>query len=99
MLSILIAYLCSFGNFNEGNGGRREEPKPTSSGLSNLAVVPSLTLIDNSHCPPRIFDRGDLLGTGGFAKVYKVTERATGDKCADKVINKETDPSLRKQMG
>ena len=51
--------------------------------------MPSLTLIDKSHCPPRIFDRGELLGTGGFAKVYKVTERSSGDKYADKVINKE----------
>ena len=45
--------------------------------------------MDTSRVPPRIFDRGDLLGTGGFAKVYRVVERNTSAHYADKVINKD----------
>ena len=45
--------------------------------------------MDTSRVPPRIFDRGDLLGTGGFAKVYRVVERSTSTQFADKVINKD----------
>jgi len=78
----------------KGMVGKREEPKP-SNAKSNInsaiamSVVPSLTLIDKSQSPPRIFDRGELLGTGGFAKVYKVVERKSNKSFADKVINKE----------
>ena len=36
----------------------------------------------------RRYSRGDLLGTGGFAKVYHVKEVNTGEEFADKVINK-----------
>ena len=46
-------------------------------------------LIDKSQTPHRTFDRGELLGTGGFAKVFKVVERTSGESFADKVINKE----------
>ena len=45
-------------------------------------------LKDFSRDPPRIFHRGNLLGTGGFAKVFLVSEEATKESWADKVISK-----------
>ena len=51
--------------------------------------VPDLVLIDKTRHPPRLYERGKMLGKGGFAKVYSVTERSTGLYFADKVINKE----------
>ena len=47
--------------------------------------------------PSRILDKrarqefvvGALLGTGGFAKVFSVTNSRTGEACADKVIEKK----------
>jgi len=47
--------------------------------------------------PSRIVDKkarqeflvGALLGTGGFAKVFLVTNSSTGEACADKVIDKK----------
>ena len=36
-----------------------------------------------------LYERGNFLGKGGFAKVYSVTERSSGLYFADKVINKE----------
>ena len=51
--------------------------------------VPDLVLVDKTRYPPRLYERGKLLGKGGFARVYSVTERSTGRYLADKVINKE----------
>ena len=73
---------------------RRDQVKPkkvlsSPNQISGANIVPALTLMDTSRVPPRIFDRGDLLGTGGFAKVYRVVERTTSTHFADKVINKE----------
>jgi len=84
-------------NSCKGVSGKREEPKPSNANINSgnnksalaMSVVPSLTILDKSHSPPRIFDRGELLGTGGFAKVYKVVERSSNKSFADKVINKE----------
>ena len=47
--------------------------------------------------PSRILDKrarqefavGALLGTGGFAKVFSVTNSRSGEACADKVIKKK----------
>ena len=60
-----------------------EKPTPPS------VEVPDLILFDKTRLPPRLYERGNLLGKGGFAKVYSVTERSTGLYYADKVINKE----------
>ena len=73
---------------------RRDQAKPkkvlsSPSQPSVANIVPALTLMDTSRVPPRIFDRGDLLGTGGFARVYRVVERSTSTQFADKVINKD----------
>ena len=46
-------------------------------------------LTDRSKKPPRLYERGNSLGSGGFAKVYSVTERSTGIHFADKVIIKD----------
>ena len=59
--------------------------------------VPSLVLLDNSQSPPRVFERGELLGSGGFARVYSITDRSTGIHFADKVINKEGFPLSKKR--
>ena len=59
--------------------------------------VPSLVLVDNSQSPPRVFERGEFLGSGGFARVYSITDRSTGIHFADKVINKEGFPLSKKQ--
>jgi len=76
-------------NLARGNDSKKEDVVKSSSTASSMSVVPSLVLIDKSQVPARIFHRGELLGSGGFAKVYKVTERASGQTFADKVINKE----------
>jgi len=73
---------------------RRDQAKPkkvlsSPSHPSGANMIPALTLMDTSRVPPRIFDRGDLLGSGGFAKVYRVVERNTSAHYADKVINKD----------
>ena len=47
-----------------------------------------LVLIDSTTDPPRKFHLGHLLGTGGFAKVFQVTEELTRETFADKVISK-----------
>ena len=77
---------------SEGLTGRRENQRKKatqSSSSTPMSIVPALVLIDKSRSPPRYFDRGELLGTGGFAKVYRVTERGSGISFADKVINKD----------
>ena len=58
--------------------------------------VPDLVLIDKTRHPPRLYERGKMIGKGGFAKVYSVTERSTGLYFADKVINKEIFNSKKK---
>ena len=74
--------------------GKREEPKPSNS-KSNInsaiamSVVPSLTLIDKSKSPPRIFDRGELLGTGRDAERIlsaSIYNRKGFSKCYFRVI-------------
>jgi len=68
----------------QGRGSNSEVKSPSHE---TVLLVPSLVLVDNSQRPPRVFERGDVLGAGGFAKVYSVTERSTGIRYADKVIN------------
>ena len=48
----------------------------------------SLPTVLEDRSSGRSYSRGDLLGTGGFAKVYHVKEIKTGEEFADKVINK-----------
>jgi len=48
---------------------------------------PSL-LTDSSTEPPRNFQRGNLLGKGGFAEVFLVTDEVTRKSYADKVFRK-----------
>ena len=50
---------------------------------------PPLVIVDNSSRPRKVFERAEVLGTGGFAQVYSVTERSSGIRYADKVINKD----------
>ena len=57
--------------------------KPRSSEY-NLPLV----LTDFTRSPPKSFHRGNLLGTGGFAKVFQVQDDSTGISYADKVISK-----------
>lgn len=81
-------------NFTGIQAVRRDQAKPkkvlsSPSQPHGANIIPALTLMDTSRVPPRIFDRGDLLGTGGFAKVYRVVERNTSTHYADKVINKD----------
>ena len=58
-----------------------EKPRDIEYNLPNI-------LTDFSRNPPRIFHRGSFLGTGGFAKVFLVSEEATKKSWADKVISK-----------
>eukprot|EP00092_Neocalanus_flemingeri_P019813 GFUD01021463.1.p1 GENE.GFUD01021463.1~~GFUD01021463.1.p1 ORF type:complete len:609 (-),score=163.29 GFUD01021463.1:98-1924(-) len=58
-----------------------ERPRPSEYNLP-------LVLTDATRDPPRTFQRGNLLGTGGFAKVFQVTDASTGVNYADKVISK-----------
>ena len=61
--------------------------KSVEKPIVNEYDVP-LVMIDSTSDPPRTFHRGDLLGTGGFAKVFQVTEKCTRDQFAVKVISK-----------
>ena len=67
-----------------------------------MAITPSRTSKSDPErllplvMPSRVVDKksdqvflvGGLLGTGGFAKVYSVTDSRTGELYADKVIEK-----------
>eukprot|EP00092_Neocalanus_flemingeri_P017871 GFUD01019336.1.p1 GENE.GFUD01019336.1~~GFUD01019336.1.p1 ORF type:complete len:114 (-),score=25.62 GFUD01019336.1:83-424(-) len=57
-----------------------ERPRPSEYNLP-------LVLTDATRDPPRTFQRDNLLGTGGFAKVFQVTDASTGVNYADKVIS------------
>ena len=48
----------------------------------------SLPAVLEDRSSGRRYSRGDLLGTGGFAKVYHVKEVNTGEEFANKVIDK-----------
>ena len=48
----------------------------------------SLPAVLEDRSSGRSYSKGDMLGTGGFAKVYHVKEIKTGEEFADKVINK-----------
>ena len=50
---------------------------------------PPLVIVDNSSRPRKVFERAEVLGTGGFAQVYSVPERSSGIRYANKVINKD----------
>ena len=50
------------------------------------ALMPSRILEKRAR---QEFVVGALLGTGGFAKVFSVTNSRTGEACADKVIEKK----------
>ena len=65
------------------NSSSKHNERPRSSEY-NLPLV----LTDNTRDPPRTFQRGNLLGTGGFAKVFAVKDDGTGLTYADKVISK-----------
>ena len=66
-----------------------------------MTITPSRSTTANQETPTlmpsRIVDKkarqefqvGALLGTGGFAKVFLVTNSSTGEACADKVIDKK----------
>ena len=66
-----------------------------------MTITPSRSTTANQEMPTlmpsRIVDKkarqeflvGALLGTGGFAKVFLVTNSSTGEACADKVIDKK----------
>ena len=62
---------------------------PESPVWKSCVEVPDLLLVDKTRHPPMLYERGNFLGKGGFAKVYSVTERSSGLYFADKVINKE----------
>ncbi|XP_023333665.1 serine/threonine-protein kinase PLK2 isoform X2 [Eurytemora carolleeae] len=52
-------------------------------------LVPDL-IIDHLPCGSKTeYKKNSLLGTGGFAKVYMVTEMKSGSVFADKIISKE----------
>ena len=64
-------------------GSTKHLEKPRDSEY-NLPLV----LIDSTRDPPRTFHRGNLLGTGGFAKVFLVKDEIMSKSFADKVISK-----------
>ena len=67
---------------NNNGGTRTHAIKPRDSEYN----LPTL-LTDISRDPPRNFQRGNLLGTGGFAKVFLVKDEVTSKSFAfaDKV--------------
>lgn len=52
----------------------------------------------NGEVENRKYTIGNLLGTGGFAKVYEVTDIATGRKMAGKVIAKSSIQSAEQKQ-
>ena len=62
---------------------KQNSVKPRSSEY-NLPLV----LTDFTRSPPRTFQRGNLLGTGGFAKVFQIQDESSRENYADKVISK-----------
>ena len=71
-------------NLAPNNGGTRKQAEKPRDSEYNLPTL----LTDFSRDPPRNFQRGNLLGTGGFAKVFLVRDEATRKSYADKVISK-----------
>ena len=49
--------------------------------------LPSI-LTDFTKSPHRIYQRGNLLGTGGFAKVFQVQDESTGVYYVDQASNR-----------
>jgi len=64
-----------------GTSKHAEKPRDSEYNLPTL-------LTDYTREPPRKFQRGNLLGTGGFAKVFFVRDEETKKSFADKVISK-----------
>ena len=76
-----------FVNGNNGPAPTERKSKHTEKPRDSEYNLPTL-LTDSSRKPSRNFQRGNLLGTGGFAKVFLVTDEATRRSYADKVISK-----------
>jgi len=82
------------GEKNNNHGTVTTKPKTTAVSTRNAERPRSneynlpLVLTDSTRDPPLCFERGNLLGTGGFAKVFQVTDMETGVRYADKVISK-----------
>ena len=62
---------------------------PEAASARETAPAPALVLVNTSKTPSTVYEKGELLGSGGFAQVFSVTERSSGVRYADKVINKE----------
>ena len=74
-------------NHNGGIGNRGKLKQNAEKPRDSEYNVPTL-LIDSSKDPQKHFHRGNLLGTGGFAKVFLVKEEASKKSFADKIISK-----------
>jgi len=74
-------------NHNGGIGNRGKLKQNAEKPRDSEYNVPTL-LIDSSKDPHKNFHRGNLLGTGGFAKVFLVKEEASKKSFADKIISK-----------
>ena len=64
-----------------GSSKHLEKPRDSEYNLP-------LQLTDFTRDPPRTFERGNLLGIGGFAKVFLVKDESSRKSFADKVISK-----------